>query len=136
MEGDTELVSVRIHHHAKHLPYYDVAMPPGASEMIREHIEWLTPVAMVTKIQESFPSVTAQQIHNAWANMSEIYWRRDDNQMKSALALLDEYPDDIDKFEPMNVPDGVEIACWGMKKIAASLEGKVVEIGLDATCKY
>ena len=38
-------------------------------------------------------------------------------------------------FEPVNIPEGVEVLCWGMKKIAGPLKGKIVEVGLDATCK-
>ncbi|KAI6030965.1 hypothetical protein F5J12DRAFT_779973 [Pisolithus orientalis] len=33
----------------------------------------------------------------------------------------------------MKIPDGVEQICWGMKKISGMLEGKAVEIALDAT---
>ena len=26
--------------------------------------------------------------------------------------------------------------CWGMKKFASQLKGKVVEVAVDATCEY
>ncbi len=31
--------------------------------------------------------------------------------------------------------EGVEQVAWVMKKIALPLHGKIVEIGIDATCK-
>ncbi|KAF8528382.1 hypothetical protein BU17DRAFT_61055 [Hysterangium stoloniferum] len=69
---------------------------------IRDNLEWLTPTAMVTKIQAAFHNVTRFQIHTAWSKMIEV-------------------------------PDGVEMLSWGMKKIIKPLDGKVVEIGVDAT---
>jgi hypothetical protein len=129
-------VSVRLEHHKNHVHYVDVAMPPGAAEMIRENVEWLTPVTMVAKVQAAYPDVTAAQIHAAWMEMSQIFWRRDNLQLPSAEKLLSEYDDDVDVFKPENIPEGVEMLCWGMKKIAAPLKGKIVEVGLDATCKH
>jgi len=136
-EIDESLTKVlaRIEHHVRHVDYLDVRIPEGAKDMIREHVEWLTPVAMVAKVQALFSDVTAAQIHAAWQNMSQHYWRRDNLQLPSASQLLREYRDDVDVFEPANVPEGVEILCWGMKKIAGPLKGKIVEVGLDATCK-
>ncbi|KAJ7891809.1 hypothetical protein B0H13DRAFT_2529652 [Mycena leptocephala] len=110
------------------IPSTDVPMPPGALDIVRENVQWLTPVAMVGKVQAAFPAVTAAQIHRAWMEMSEVFWRRDDQQLPSTKMLLEELTDDVDIFTPEAVPKGVEILCWGMKKIAAPLKGKVVEI--------
>ena len=52
------MVTIKLHHHTKHVHYVDVAMPPGAVEIIRENVEWLTPVAMVAKVQAAYPGVT------------------------------------------------------------------------------
>ncbi|KAJ7086004.1 hypothetical protein B0H15DRAFT_950602 [Mycena belliarum] len=90
-------------------------------------------MAMVTKVQAVFPTVTAAQIRRAWMELSEPYWRFDNDQLLSTKKMLEEHTDDIDIFEPQNVPEGVEMMCWGMKKIATPLKGKVVEIGVDAT---
>jgi hypothetical protein len=122
---------VQLKHAEKHICYTDVSM----LDLIRENFQWLTPVAMVSKVQAAFPMVTAQQIHRAWMEMSEIFWRRDDLQLPSAVKLLGEHSEDIDVFTPENVPEGVEMLCWGMKKIVGPLRGKIVEIGVDATCK-
>ncbi|KAJ6614515.1 hypothetical protein B0H10DRAFT_1803283, partial [Mycena sp. CBHHK59/15] len=133
-ELDEELtVAVQLRHAAKHVSYVDVSMPEAALDMIRENVEWMTPVAMVTKVQAAFPDVSAAQVHRAWTELSEVYWRRDDAQLPSAEKLLQEHGDDIDLFKPEGVPEGVEMLCWGMKKIAEPLKGKIVEIGVDAT---
>lgn len=135
IEGSLSKVSILMEHHIKHVDYLDVRMPDEAKEMIREQAEWATPVVLLAKVQASFPDITASQVHAAWQQMSQLYWRKDDVQLLSASKLLSEYGQDVDVFEPKDVPEGVDILCWGMKKIAGPLKNKVAEIGLDATCK-
>jgi hypothetical protein len=48
--------------------------------------------------------------------------------------LLAENCDDVDVFE-IQVEMGVEQLCWGVKKIASRLEGKIGEVAVDATCE-
>ena len=105
-----------------------------ALEIIRTNLEWTTPVSMVGRIQGLFPNVTAKQIHAAWTQMSDVLWRQDNDQLKSASLLLDELGDDVDVFE-IEAVEGVKQVCWGMKKIAGRLKGKIVEIAIDATCQ-
>ncbi|KAJ7789309.1 hypothetical protein B0H14DRAFT_2944863 [Mycena olivaceomarginata] len=132
---DDELtVTVRLAHGEKHVCYFDVSMPEAALDMIRDYVEWLTPGALVTKVQRVFPSVTAMQVYKAWVDMSSTFWRRADAQLPSTAKLLEEFRDDVHLFHPEDVPDGIEMLCWGMKKIAEPLRGNVVEIGVDATC--
>ena len=56
-------------------------------------------------------------------------------QLPSARKLLEEYSDNIDIF---NLPeiDGIEQLAFGMKKIVENLHGEIVELGIDATCKF
>ena len=131
---ERQTVSVRLHHHLNHNPYYDVALPPGAADIIREQLEWSTPVSITPKVQEAFPHVTGKQVHAAWTVMSETLWKRAKEQLLSAETLLREFEDDVDVFD-VPVEEGVEQLCWGMKKIGEKLRGKVVEIGIDAACE-
>lgn len=126
---------IYVQHHVKHVLYVDVGMPPEALQMIQEQAEWSTPAEMATKIQSVYPQVTTKQIHAAWRGLSQEYWRRDDIQLISAKKLLAEYGDAVDIFDLVGVLDGVEILAWGMKRIAETLRGKIVEIGIDATCE-
>ena len=130
----SRIVSVQIQHHERHLPYYDVAMPPEAADIICENLEWTTLVSIIPKVQAAYPQVTRKQVHWAWMEMSEVLWKRDHMQLPFAKMLLEEFDDDVDVFE-IDVAEGVQQLCWGMKKILAHLKGKVVKIGMDATCK-
>lgn len=127
---------VNLQHHIKHVHYVDVSMPPEAMLTIEEQVAWLTPSAMASKVRAAYPKVSAAQVYNAWREHSQTHWRRDDLQLPSAKKLLTEFGDEVDVFELVNVPDGVEMLAWGMKKIAGQLTGKVFEIGMDATCEY
>ncbi|KAI6143267.1 hypothetical protein BKA82DRAFT_4017571 [Pisolithus tinctorius] len=124
--------SIRIKHTNAHTTYYDVTMPPEATQIIRDQLEWSTPSSLVPKIQTLYPHVTPAQVHSAWTKMSKVLWKKDTNQLTSARTLLDECSNEVDIFD-METPHGVEQICWGMKKISSMLEGKTVEIALDAT---
>lgn len=131
----TQVITIRIEHHDRHTQYLDVDMPPEALDIIRDNLEWSTPVSITPKVQALYPNVTSKQVHKAWTEMSEILWKRDHLQLPSAEILLKEFGDDVDVFD-IPVADGIQQLCWGMKKIAGRLKGKVVEIGIDATCAY
>lgn len=131
----TRTVMVHLHHHKNHQLYYDVSLPSDAAALVRENLEWSTPGSITPKVQVLYPHVTAKQVHRAWTEMSETLWKRDRMQLPSAALLLEEFPNDVDVFN-INAEEGVEQLAWGMKKILAGLKGKVVEIGVDATCEY
>ena len=131
---DTHTVTLWLEHHQRHTPYYDVSLTPEAAAMIREDLEWTSPSEMAKKVQATYPAVSANQVHKAWTTMSETLWKRDVEQLPSVKTLLREYKDDVDVLD-IPVADGVEQVAWLMKKIAGPLNGKIVEIGIDATCK-
>lgn len=128
-------IFIKLQHHVNHIHYSDVGMPAEALQIIQDKVEWATPFTMVTKIQLIHPHITTNQIHVTWKEQSKIHWLHDEEQLPSAQKLLAEYGDDVDIFEPVNILEGVEMLAWGMKQIAKPLKGKVVEIGMDATCE-
>jgi len=127
-------ITIWLKHGKCHPPYYDVALPPEASDMIWQDLEWTTPSAITKKVQSMFPSVTATQVHTAWTMMSEILWKRDQLQLPSVTILLKENNEDVEVFD-IPIVEGIEQLWWGMKKVALQLKGKVVEVGIDATCE-
>ena len=127
-------ITIWLEHRKKHTPYYDVTLPPEAAAMIREDLEWTSPNDIVKKVQNAYPAVTASQVYKAWTTMSESLWKREAEQLPSVKALLGEYKDDVDVLD-VPVVNEVEQIAWAMKKIVGPLKGKIVEIGIDATCK-
>lgn len=65
--------------------------------------------------------------------MSETLWKRDDQQLWSAEILLHGYSSEVDMFD-LPKADGVEQLAWGVKKVSDKLQGKVVEVGINAMC--
>jgi len=128
-------ITIGLHHHKNHLPYYDVTLPPEAAVLICENLEWSTPVSITPKVRALYPHITSKQIHFAWTQMSETLWKRDRMQLPSAELLLKEFPSEVEVFH-IERAEGVEQLAWGMKKILKGLKGRVVEIGVDATCEY
>jgi len=54
--------------------------------------------------------------------------------MESAKLLLEEMGEDTDILN-IDCSPGVTAIAWGTKKTASCLEGKIVEVAIDATCK-
>ncbi|KAG5221139.1 SWIM-type domain-containing protein [Salix suchowensis] len=125
---------IAIEHHTVHVLYCDVSVPVEVLDIVCKNLDNATPNKLVGQIQALFPQVTANQIHTAWTVMSEELWKQDNQQLTSAKLLMEDLSDDIEIFDVV-LEDGVEQICWGMKQIAWPLIGKVVEVGLDATCE-
>jgi len=115
--------------------YYDVSLPEEAKAIIRESL-WVVPRDIAAKVRGQYPNVSAQQVYRAWAEFSQILWRRSDNQLESAKTLLTEMDlqQEVDIFE-VGLVDGVTALAWGLKKVAHRLKGQIVEVAIDATCE-
>jgi hypothetical protein len=132
--GNADIV-INLHHHYRHVHYLDISMPPEATQMIKDQAEWATPSILAAQVRKIYPQISTAQVYNAWKALSEVHWRRGDLQIPSAKKLLGEFGEEVDIFKPQHIPEGVEILAWGMKKIAERLNGKIVEVGMDATCR-
>jgi hypothetical protein len=130
----TYTISIWLEHHMKHTPYYDVSLPPEAAALIQENIECHCPSKVAKKVLLTHPTVTAKQVHTAWTTMSKALWKRGNEQVTSVKALLGEYKDDTAILDLPGM-EGVEQVAWVMKKNVLPLRGKIVEIGIDATCE-
>lgn len=133
-EEKTYKITIWLEHHANHTPYYDVSLPPGAAALIRENLEWFSPHEVAKMVLQTYPSISANQVHFAWTTMSETLWKRGREQLPSVKALLGELNSDVVVLDLPEI-EGVDQVAWVMKKIMSPLQGKIVEIGIDATCK-
>ena len=66
--------------------------------------------------------------------MSETLWKRSNEQVASVKALLGELQDDALILDLPGM-EGVEQVAWVMKRVMLPLQGKIVKIGIDATCE-
>ena len=86
------------------------------------------------KVLLDYPSVAAQQIYHAWTTMSETLWKRSPEQLPSVLALLSDFGGIVDILRLPEIVS-IEQVAWAMKKVISPLQGKIVEVGIDVTCK-
>lgn len=131
---NTYKITIWLKHHKKHPPYYDVSLPPEAVVLIRENPEWFSPHGVAKKVLVTYPTITANQVHAAWSTMSETLWKRDRDPLPSVKVLLGELESDVALLDLPQM-EGVEQVAWVMKRVVSPLRGKIVKIGIDATCK-
>ena len=127
-------ITIWLEHHMKHTPYYDVSLPPEAAALIRESLEYHCPNEVVKRVLLTHPSITMKQVHTAWTTMSKTLWKQSNEQVASVKALLGELQDDALILDLPGM-EGVEQVAWVMKRVMSPLQGKIVEIGIDATCE-
>ena len=102
--------------------------------MIQENLEWICPCEIAKKVQIDYPAVSATQIYKAWSTMSKSLWKRDTEQLPSVNALLGDFKGEVGILNLLEM-ESVEQIAWVMKKIIFPLQGMIVEVGIDATCK-
>jgi hypothetical protein len=102
--------------------------------LIRENLEWFSPHEVAKKVLVIYPSITMTQVHTAWTTKSETLWKWNREQLPSVKLILGELEDDV---AILGLPgmDRVEQVVWVMKKVVLQLQGKIVKIGIDATCE-
>jgi len=128
------IITICLEHHKRHTPYYNISLSPKAAEMIHENLEWTCPSEIAKKVQLTYPAISVNQVHKAWMTMSKTLWKRNVEQLPSVRTLLSNLKDDMDILNLLEM-EGVEQIAWVMKKIIFLLQGKIVEVGIDATCK-
>ena len=123
-----------LEHSHHHVPYYLTQLPEEAHELIKGNL-WALPSTIAANLRSKFPHVTAQQVHSAWSVYIQGEWKCADNQLDSAKILLSEMSEDVDIFELESL-DGVVALAWGLSSVANMLKGKIVEVAIDATCRF
>jgi hypothetical protein len=130
---DQLTVKISILHHQRHVPYVNISMPPDGLDYIKEHIH-STPGLIGSELSKDYPDITQAQVYSTWSRLSEKYWKKHEDPIVSARKLLGSFEKDVDPWE-LTVPVGVVAIAWGCPSIATKIGSKVVEVGLDATCK-
>ena len=88
-------------------------------------------------IVKKYPKTQLSQKHVYiyWAQLHKGSWRLDDDQVKSALMVL-QHVDDLDvKIIPLPQEDGISSLTFNFKDILATYGEEIIEIAMDSTCK-
>lgn len=87
-------------------------------------------------MKQAYPktNITEKQIYTYWVHLHETTWRLDDDQVKSALKIL-EWLDGIDiDIIPIQPEDGMSTIVFGFREILDDYGKDIKEIAMDSTC--
>ncbi|KAF8226473.1 hypothetical protein L208DRAFT_1301598 [Tricholoma matsutake] len=133
-----ELASVGIHltHHWQHPPYTDISISEDIVKEI-EQLKDLTAAKIWTTLIKNFPqtNLMQKQVYTYWAQLHEGTWRLHNDQVQSALPVL-QHMNNLD-IEIILVPeeDGISSLAFNFKSILGDYGEEVIEIGMDSTYK-
>lgn len=76
-----------------------------------------------------------KQIYRYWTELNAGAWRLHDDQVKSALAVLEKYEDLTIEIIPITAEDGISAIAFAFREILDEFGSEVEEIAMDSTCK-
>ena len=80
-------------------------------------------------------------MHHLWSTLNQGDWKRDDDQLKSAIKLLDEAKEKdglgMYRAEAISLPteDGFTGLGWCLPDMLNQWGGRIREVALDSACK-
>ncbi|CAG8836484.1 24380_t:CDS:2, partial [Racocetra persica] len=115
--------------HEYHTEYIDVHVTNEVKEYIQNNIQQ-TPRMLWENICAKNINITEKQIYRWWMNFNQYIWKKDEDQIYSAIKIISAYKD----IEIMmhRVDNEVTLICFGITEIIHCLGVNIAEIGVDA----
>jgi hypothetical protein len=129
MERKEAVVELTHRHHAE---YIDVRVSEEVKEYIKENLR-LTPRQIWEDLGAKTGNITEKQLHHWWMEFNQEEWKKDKDQVLSAIKLVDRYENVEELF--CVAEGGITAIAFNVKELVKSIGLGVVEIGIDATCK-
>lgn len=79
--------------------------------------------------------LTEKQIYAEWFCVNEAEWRLEDDQVKSAVRLLEKAENDAEIIS-VRAEDGIYAMAFTFKGVLDVLGKDIEEIAMDSTCKF
>ncbi|KAJ7698358.1 hypothetical protein B0H17DRAFT_1006819 [Mycena rosella] len=107
-DAEISVVTVRMTHHRCHTPYLDISISNEIKETV-ENLKHLTAAKIWEAVLKGNPEteLNEKQIYRHWAEVNSGEWRLDDDQVKSALKVLEKYEDLSVEIIPITAEDGI-----------------------------
>jgi hypothetical protein len=122
--------------HNDHEHYTDVRVPDEVREYVRANLR-RTPRQLWEDLgarAEETGNLTQKQVHHWWREYSKNAWKRDNDQVQSAMMLINEYNNNVTEMFYVT-ENGITAIAFGVKDFIDKVGRKAVEVGIDATCK-
>ncbi|KAJ8095385.1 hypothetical protein PM082_023155 [Marasmius tenuissimus] len=129
---------IKLRHHP-HPGYVDIGIPVHYKEMIREGVENDLPASKIwSSILQDDPEteISRKQVYREWTRLSQHQWRLDEDQIISAIALIEKYTEDhTTESIPIRELQGTSTVAFGFKEILDEVSEDTEEIAIDSTWK-
>ncbi|KAF5330152.1 hypothetical protein D9611_010589 [Ephemerocybe angulata] len=134
---------IKINHDMAHTPYWWRDIPEDVRNMVKEHKN-STPDILWSKIRERYPvpQFSRKDIRQLWRAEASTDWKRDEDELKSAQILLEEFSErtESDKnrglytVEPVKVheEEGYSALAFTLPDLLRKWGGKIKEIQIDS----
>ncbi|CAK5267884.1 unnamed protein product [Mycena citricolor] len=127
---------IRVSHHIPHPLYNDISIPTEAKKII-ETSHNSTPTKIYEALIKQFPAIkiTEKQVYRHWSDINKANWRKKDDQVASAAALLAEYDGlavDVIEIKP---EDGLSTIAFSFRDIINDFGVDTQSIAMDSTWK-
>lgn len=121
--------------HVYHEPYVDISLSEQVLDFISERTKTCTPAELYRALRDSDvpgkDEAMDHQVFYQWQLANRKLWRRDDDQILSALRLLEEYPNTV-STKIFQDGDMRGVALY-MSDAIARLATRTKEVSMDAT---
>ncbi|XP_006462497.1 hypothetical protein AGABI2DRAFT_119353 [Agaricus bisporus var. bisporus H97] len=138
IHNSDNIALVKLRHREAHIPYWSIDVPEEIKKMVADN-----PLLNVTQLWSEVLKVIPQPhfsrtaIYRLWLNHQCQKWKRDSDELKSAMAVLMEAQQSPERFtqaEPIPLPDieGYKAIAFSLPDIIRQWGSHIREISLDS----
>lgn len=91
-----------------------------------------------TRVLQEHPETqtTQKQVYALWAHLNESVWRLDEDQVKSATAVLKRHEDAEVELIPVTPEEGIAALAFAFTEVLDGYGEEIHEVAMDSTCEY
>ncbi|KAJ7926657.1 hypothetical protein B0H13DRAFT_1862109 [Mycena leptocephala] len=117
-EDDLQLATVRMTHQRSHTPYVDISIPKQAKDTV-ESMKNLPASKIWEAVLKANPKteLNEKQIYRYWAELNAGAWRLHNDQVQSAISVLEKYEDLAVEIIPITAEDGISAITFAFREI-------------------
>ncbi|KAF8884072.1 hypothetical protein CPB84DRAFT_1817005 [Gymnopilus junonius] len=130
------LAGIIITHHLSHWGYLDISITEDVEAIIKERVNMPASKIWEAILLEGIQGqVTEKQVHARWASLNEEQWKMDDDQVKSAIKLLEKKEGHEIEIIPVQLEEGIDAVTFTFKGVLDVVGEEIVKVAMDSTWK-
>ncbi|KAF8919416.1 hypothetical protein CPB85DRAFT_1155897, partial [Mucidula mucida] len=137
---DSDSFFVRIRHAKQHISYCCIELPEDVHNYIKANPKLHVPQLWIEILKmHPEPDFTQKSVYNFWLKQYQEEWKRDEDEVKSAKILLEEFrntpalsPYLVEPIPRPEVDDGFTALAFSLPNPIRKWGGKIQEVALDS----